>query len=154
MKRPYPAWAPIFIGVAASLFAASLPAQTTERATNQVRPFQYDKTVETTVSGTVKSVVAKPEPGMTMGGHVMLQTSSGIIDTSLGTLALSGRDPLPVAAGQMVEITGVWKTINGQPVLLARTVKIGGEVYEVRNEHGFPLIPIGGAPAAQKGAQP
>jgi hypothetical protein len=33
------------------------------------------------------------------------------------------------------------KTVKDKQVFLARTVKVGGEVYTIRNEHGFPVSP-------------
>jgi hypothetical protein len=49
------------------------------------------------------------------------------------------------------------KTIKDQQVFLARTVKVGSQIYTVRNEHGIDMSPgarerASGA-AAQKGDQ-
>jgi hypothetical protein len=33
------------------------------------------------------------------------------------------------------------KTIMDKQVFLVRTVKVSGEVYTIRNEHGFPVSP-------------
>jgi hypothetical protein len=76
-----------------------------------------------------------------MGSHLLLTTPSGQVDASLGTFGLRGKGALLVAAGQQVEVTGVMKTVNDKQVFLARTVKVGGQVYTIRNEHGFPVSP-------------
>jgi hypothetical protein len=113
-------------------------AQTAERAAG---PFSYDASEEVTLSATVLSVLTKPFPGMIMGSHLLLTTPSGTMDASLGTFGLRGNAVLSAATGQQVEITGVMKTVKDKQVFLARTVKVGGRVYTIRNEHGFPVWP-------------
>jgi hypothetical protein len=123
-----------------SLISLQLPvqAQTAERS---VGPLSYDASKEVTLKGTVLSVLAKPSPGMVMGSHVLLTTPSGPVDASLGRFGLMGKGALSVAPGQQVEVTGVMKTVKDKQVFLARTVKVGGEVYTIRNEHGFAVSP-------------
>ena len=123
-----------------SLISLQLPvqAQTAERS---VGPFSYDASKEVTLKGTVLSVLAKPSPGMVMGSHLLLTTPSGPVDASLGRFGLMGKGALSVAPGQQVEVTGVMKTVKDKQIFLARTVKVGGEVYTIRNEHGFPVSP-------------
>jgi hypothetical protein len=123
-----------------SLISLQLPvqAQTAERS---VGPLSYDASKEVTLNGTVLSVLAKPSPGMVMGSHLLLTTPSGPVDASLGRFGLMGKGALSVAPGQQVEVTGVMKTVKDKQVFLARTVKVGGEVYTIRNEHGFAVSP-------------
>jgi len=63
-------------------------------------------------------------------------TPAGPVDASLEGSA-PGNGALSAAAGRQVEAIGVIRTIKDKPVFLARTVKVGGEVYTIRNEHGF-----------------
>jgi hypothetical protein len=114
--------------------------QTTE-TTIGAGPFGYDVSQEVTLTGTVSSVLAKPSAGMIIGSHLLLATPSGPVDASLGRFGLRGKGALSVSAGQRVEVTGVMKTIKDRQVFLARTVKVGDEVYTVRNKHGFPVPP-------------
>jgi len=120
-------------------------------------PFSNDVSKEITLNGTVSSLLAKPQPGMIMGAHLLFATTSGQVDASLGSFALRGKDALSASAGQQVAITGVMKTIKNQQVFLARTVKVGDQVYTIRNEHGFPLSPEArerlGLSSGQKGVQ-
>jgi len=104
-------------------------------------PFSYDASKEVTLSGTVSNVITKPEPGMIMGAHLVFATGSGPVDASLGGFALRGKDALSVSAGQQVAVTGVMKTIKNRQVFLARTVKVNGQVFMVRNEHGILMSP-------------
>jgi len=109
--------------------------------TRTARPFTYDVTQEVTLSGTVSSVLTKPAAGMIMGSHLLLATPSGPVDASLGRFGLLGKGAVSVTAGQQIEVTGVMKTLNDKQVLLVRTVKTGGQIYTIRNQHGFPVPP-------------
>jgi hypothetical protein len=121
--------------------AAPAYAQTPEVAARPSGPFSYEVGKETTLRGTVSSVLEKPSPGMIMGAHLLLETSSGTVDASLGRFALIGRDALSVSAGQPIQVTGVMKALQGKQVFLVRTVKANGLVYPIRNKHGLPLSP-------------
>jgi len=89
---------------------------------------------------------------MIWGSHLLLATTSGPVDASLGTFGLRGKGAVSVAAGQQVEVTGVMKTIKDKQVFLVRTVKAGGQVYTIRNEHGFPVSPQARERASRKTA--
>jgi hypothetical protein len=64
---------------------------------------------------------------------------------------LQGDGAVSVAAGQQIEATGVMKRIKDTSVLLVRSVKVGGEVYTIRNKHGFPVSPQARKRASEKG---
>jgi DNA/RNA endonuclease YhcR with UshA esterase domain len=114
---------------------------TTTVARDSVRPFSYSISEEITLKGTISSVLSKPQHGMIMGAHLMVTTSTGTVDASLGTLALRDKQTNLLSTGQQVEVTGIMKQIKGQPVFLTRTVKVNNQLYSVRNEHGFPVSP-------------
>jgi hypothetical protein len=117
-------------------------AQATAAATMAAGPFSYDVSKEVTLNGTVSSVLTTSTRGMVPGSHLLLSTPSGPVDASLGTFGLRGKGALSVEAGQQVEVTGVMKTLKGGgPVFLARTVRVGKQVYAIRNEHGVPVSP-------------
>ena len=118
----------------------------------QFAPSSYSVNEEVTLKGTISSVVTKPTHGMIMGGHLMVNTSTGTVDASLGTLALRDKQTTLFNAGQQVEVTGIMKQIKGQPVFLARTVKADNQLYSVRNEHGFPVSPLPRERASHKSA--
>jgi len=127
-------------------------AQTAAVATRTAGPFSYDVSHEVTLNGTVSSVLTNPSAGMIWGSHLLLATTSGPVDASLGTFGLRGKGAVSVAAGQQVEVTGVMKTIKDKQVFLVRTVKAGGQVYTIRNEHGFPVSPQARERASRKTA--
>ncbi len=127
-----------------------LQAQTAATTTRTLKPYTYNASQEVTLSGTVSSVLLHSAPGMTMGSHLLLATSAGPVDASLGRFALIGKGALPVAPGQQVEVRGVMKTIKAKQVFLVRIVKAGGAVYPIRNQHGFAISPQGRERASQK----
>ena len=128
-------------------------AQTTATGTRTAGPFSYDVSREVTLNATVSGVLTKPSAGMIMGSHLLLETSSGLVDASLGTFGLRGKDALSVTAGQQIEVTGVMTTIKGKQVFLVRSVKADGRVYVIRNERGFPVSPQARQNASPKTAQ-
>lgn len=117
-----------------------IQAQTTGRGT-AVRPFSYDISQEITLSGTVSNILVKAAPGMIVGAHFLFETSGGLVDASLGRFAFEGKGALTLAAGQQIEAAGVMRMIKGRQVLLVRTVKVDGEVYNIRSEHGISMSP-------------
>lgn len=118
-----------------------LQAQAPAATKDSVRPFTYNVSDEVTLKGTVSSVLRKPTRGMIMGSHLLVSTSSGTVDASLGMFGLRGKGAVQAKAGDQLEITGIMKTIKGQQVFLTRTVKADNQLYTVRNEHGFPVSP-------------
>jgi hypothetical protein len=152
MKRLYAGlWALVL--TAAVLPTIPVHAQTATATANSPRPFSYNVSDEVTLKGTVSSVLTKHAPGMIMGSHLLVNTSAGTVDASMGTFGLKGKGTLPVKAGEQVELTGIMKTIKNQQVFLVRTVKAGGQTYSIRNEHGFPVSPQTRERASQKTKQ-
>jgi hypothetical protein len=128
-------------------------AQTAPITTKTAGPYIYHVSQEVTLSGTVSSVLTKPAAGMIMGSHLLLATATGPVDASLGRYALRGKGALALTAGQQVAVTGIMKTIKARQVFLVRTVKTGGEIYPIRNEHGFAISPQARERAGQKTTQ-
>jgi len=126
------------------LLIASPPlvrAQEASDTSKATATFVYDISEEVTITGTVSSVLAKPAPGMIAGSHLLVETLSGPMDASLGRFGLAGNGAVSVNVGQQIEATGNMKMIKDKPIFLVRTLKVGGEVYAVRNKHGFPVSP-------------
>ena len=124
------------------LLAMPIHAQTAVTTKTAV-PLRYDISKEVTLTGTVSSVVksASPETKMMAGSHLLVETTSGTVDASLGGFALRGTGALAVTPGQRVQMTGVMKKIRDREVFVTRLVQVDGHVYTIRNEHGFALAP-------------
>jgi hypothetical protein len=127
-------------------FQHSIQAQTVQAAIVQAET----TAAEVTLTGTVSSVLVKAAPGMIVGSHLLLATPNGPVDASLGRFGLQGDGAVSVAAGQEIEATGVMKRIKDRFVFLVRRMKVGGEVYTIRNKHGFPVSPQARKRASQK----
>ena len=138
----------LLTGLLSAILAVPLGAQ----SAHQPRPY-YDIGREVTLTGTVSSVLRVPAQGMIAGSHILLATPSGAVDASLGRWGLEGKGALSVAPGQEVEVTGVMKTLRDKPVFVARNVKVGGQIYQIRNEHGISVPPQARARAIRKIAQ-
>ncbi len=130
-----------------------IQAQTAPVAAKTSGPFSYDIAQEVTLNGAVSTVLTKASPGMIPGSHLLLATLSGTVDISLGTFGLRGKGALSVTAGQQVEVSGVMKTLTNKQVFLARIVKVGNQVYPIRNEYGIPISPQARERAGKKTAQ-
>jgi hypothetical protein len=109
-----------------------------------IRAPRYDAARETTITGSVVSLVATPDPGMLAGAHVMVSASSSTIDAHLGDYALKGPKALTLSPGQEVKLVGVMTSVLGHPVFLVRTIQTGSLVYAIRSARGF-LIRTGHA---------
>jgi hypothetical protein len=136
LKQPARMIAGLLTGLLFVIVAVPLGAQPASRP----HPY-YDQRQEVTLKATVSSVLTRPSAGMIIGSHLLLETSSGAVDASLGRFGLEGKGALSVTAGQQVEVTGVMKTLKNQQVFVVRTVKAGGQVYMMRNEHGIQVPP-------------
>ena len=142
MKSRFPAFG-LFVVLALCLFATPAHAQTAEGTPGSAVSPKYDITQEVTLAGTVSSVVKSTTPEMQMlgGSHLIVQTTSGKRDASVGGYAVKAVGALSVTPGQQVQVTGVMKTIRDQQVFVTRLVQVNGHVYKIRNEHGFILAP-------------
>ncbi len=148
LKKPVRMLAGLLTGLLFAALAVPLGAQPASEA----HPY-YDQAREVTLRATVSSVLTSPRPGMIFGSHLLLLTPSGTVDASLGRFGLEGKGALSVTAGEQVEVTGVMKTLKNRQVFVVRTVKAGGQVYTMRNEHGIQVSLQARERASQKAAQ-
>jgi len=70
---------------------------------------------------------------------VMLSTRAGVLDGSLGSFALRGKEALAITTGKQLKVTGAMMEMRGKEVFVIRTVEMDGHVYNIRNERGFAL---------------
>jgi hypothetical protein len=99
----------------------------------------YDpKTVET-VSGEVVSVnqTTYGRRGA-MGVHLTLKTDKETIPVHLGPARYVDKQGITLAAKDKIAVTGSRITFQGQPAIIAREVKKGGQVLTLRDAAGVP----------------
>jgi hypothetical protein len=136
----------VLLAVAFALCVSVVPlhAQTSDVSTKTANRSWYDMSQEVRVSGTVSVVEKTPARGTEamIGSHLIVETSAGKVDASLGRYALKGKSPLSLSSGQQVQMLGVMKTIKDQQVFVARVIQVNGHQYTIRNEHGFAYAAI------------
>jgi len=129
-----------------SFLAAPAGAQMAATTSKKSTAAKYDVKDETTLSGTVTSIVTQPRKGMLLGGHLMLSTSSGAVDAYLGPFAFMGGNPLSVSIGESVQVVGETMKLGSSQVFVTRTVTAGSQTYTIRNQNGFPRFPSNDEP--------
>ncbi|MGB9403381.1 MAG: hypothetical protein WCA98_07570 [Candidatus Acidiferrales bacterium] len=125
------------------LLAASMQAQTAVAVKRSNIAPRYNVSKEVTLKGIVQGVQSasfKRTPGTLAGDHLMLSTSSGVVDTHLGTSAMTGPKALKLTPGEPVSVTGAMTTVSNKQIFLARTVVAGGQTYKIRNQNGALII--------------
>jgi hypothetical protein len=136
------------------LFIAMAPRFHAQTAADNAsaKPLGYDAAEEITVSGAATAFLNRASKGMLSGSHLFISTSSGALDVSVGSYGV-GKETVEINTGTNVEVTGVMKTLNGRPVLLARVLREGNQVYTIRTKQGIVLSPLARKHAASKAAQ-
>jgi hypothetical protein len=99
----------------------------------------YDMKTETTIAGIVTNV--ERVRGMHANGlHLFVMTESRTVEVHLGPADFVEKT-LKFQEGNTVQILGSNTTKMGRGVMLAREVKKGEKVLQLRNEDGIPLWP-------------
>jgi hypothetical protein len=132
----------------------TVPSQAATATKKIVTPmYRYDAAKEVTLKGTISSVVNKPTGGMLVGKHLMLATSSGIVDAHLGSYVARDKHLDSLTQGQSVSAVGIKMNLKGKEVFIVRTIEADGQTFTVRNQHGVFVGPRSStAPASKKNA--
>jgi hypothetical protein len=120
--------------VAALAVAGSVSAQTAP----QVQSSLYQVGREVSLVGTVSSVVENSKTGP-LGTHVMVQSSSGLVDVHIGSAKYLALNKLNLKSGDSVRIIGENFTVGTDTVFFARIVQDGTAAVAVRSAKGMPL---------------
>jgi hypothetical protein len=98
----------------------------------------YSATREVNLLGTVSSIVEHGKDGP-LGTHVLVQTSTGLVDVHVGSAKFLQWNHLTLASGDSVRIIGEAFTNGSSNVFLARIVQRGTQAVAVRTPKGTPL---------------
>ncbi len=99
----------------------------------------YNTATVETLSGEVTRVDRfMPGRGMGYGVHLNLKTATETIDVHLGPSWYVEQQGLVFAPGDKVEVTGSRITYQGKPAVIAREVKKGDKVLQLRDAQGVP----------------
>jgi hypothetical protein len=106
----------------------------------QGREQRYDPARTETVTGEVVEVQEfASRRGVVKGAGFTLAGDGKKMIVHLGPQSYMDQQPVKIAAGDKVEVTGVRTLRRGQEVFVAGEVKKGGEVLKLRDETGRPL---------------
>lgn len=95
---------------------------------------------ETTFAAAIQQVIEKNPTGAPAGLNLLMTGSQQPLYVNVGP-RLGNTIKQSLTAGQVIRVTGIVETLNGQNYLLARELQIGDQTIEVRNEHGFFTYP-------------
>jgi hypothetical protein len=105
-------------------------------------PRLYNPQTVTTVTGQVAKVeelTMGPAGGMGMKfREILLKTDKGSIKVHLAPAYYLNEQKFAVKAGDTLEVTGSQVTMNNQPALIAREVKVKDKTLKLRDEQGMP----------------
>lgn len=95
----------------------------------------YDASKEQTVSGKVTAVQRIAHGGRSEGMHLTLQTAGGQVVVLLGPVHFIDKSSLKIKEGDELTVTGA----RQDAMLIAREVRKGSEVLQLRTAAGVPL---------------
>jgi hypothetical protein len=99
----------------------------------------FDPAKMQTLQGQVSEVLfLTPPGGMGRGVHLTLQTDAGDMAVHLGPEWFIENQELLIEKGDHVSITGSLITFDGKPLMIARAVRKGRDILELRDERGVP----------------
>ena len=112
---------------------ASLQAQQGKMRQNAMDRNYNPATVET-VNGSITDIISVNTRGL----HIKVKTASGIISVHLGPDWFI-KEKITLAVGDSVTATGSKVQMNGEAVIIAKTVCKGTITLQLRNDNGVPL---------------
>lgn len=105
-------------------------------------PRLYNPQTVTTVTGTVEKLQElSMGPGGGMGMkfcELLLKTDKGTLLIHMGPIWYLDQQKFAVKAGDKLEVTGSQVTLNNQPALIAKEVKLNDKSLKLRDDQGIP----------------
>ena len=69
----------------------------------------------------------------------LLKTDKGSLMVHLGPAWYLDQQKFALQAGDTLEVTGSQVTLNNQPAIIAREVKVAGKILKLRDDQGIPV---------------
>ena len=124
--------------VSLALAAGSVSAQNAQ-GSNRAAQRNYDVSTETTIHGTI-SAIERPASGRGQQGvHLVVQTSTGENTVHVGPQWYVDKQSMTLSKGDDVQVAGSRVTLDGSPVIIARTITKGTHTMQLRRADGTPL---------------
>lgn len=125
----------------ASVFLLAITTSAQQKTQGALpRALVYNPAREVSVQGTVIGYTANTS-APPHGPHVILQTSSGVLDVHLGNAALLDTNNITLNQGDAVRVIGENVTFGGGMQFVARLIQKGNQAVLLRSAGGFPLRP-------------
>jgi hypothetical protein len=101
----------------------------------------YNPDTVVTINGTVTEIeYFTPAEGMSQGVHLLLRQPNGAVaEVHLGPRWYLDNQDVRINEGAAIEVTGSQIDFEDQPVVIASTVRMDGQVLRLRDRQGFPL---------------
>jgi len=100
----------------------------------------YDPGNVITLDGTVNAIEEfVPPRGMSNGMHLVLATKDAKRTILLGPSWYIEHQDTDLAVGDAVQVVGSRQTLDGQEVVIAKTVMKGNQLLRLRDDDGVPL---------------
>ncbi len=121
------------------LLASASTIISQEKKTSQPT-FKYDSSNQQTVHGRVIEIrdFQCPVSG-TMGSHITVKSEAGPIEVHLAPAAFMKQYEIKFRKDDDVTVTGSQIILEGKPALMARSVVVGNDTYNFRDNNGRPL---------------
>lgn len=105
-------------------------------------PRLYNPQTVITVKGAVEKLSElSMGPGGGMGmkfRELLLKTDKGSLMVHMGPIWYLDQKKFAVKVGDTLEVTGSQVTLNNQPAIIAREVKVDGQTIKLRDDQGIP----------------
>jgi hypothetical protein len=115
-----------------SLGAAPIVAQ------SLAPPANYDRATEQVIAGTITAVVTFPDAAGTVGVHLDLKTTDGLVSVHLAPATFIGQANFSFFADDQVEIIGTRTLHDGNSAVWAKAIQKGSAILALRDADGTP----------------
>jgi hypothetical protein len=105
---------------------------------NATAPARYERSMETTVGGTITEIISEFGADGAVGIHAIVKTSAGLVNVQIGPATYIGASNFSFLKDDRVAIIGATVTRNGATGVWARSVTKDGQTLVLRDEDGTP----------------
>lgn len=127
--------------VGALALMAAVTARAGEKPVTASDTPRYDARAEHVVKATVAGIKTHESVQGYQDVHVTLKTMIGEMEVHLGPATYLAKRGIVLKAGDEIEVTGCKTTWEDQPVIVARSLKVGNRNLTLRNVRGKPTWP-------------
>jgi hypothetical protein len=130
----------VLLGIFALLLSGAAITLSQEKSSPKPAPYVYIPTSEQTLRGWVVETkdFQCPVSGA-MGSHITVKNETASIEVHLAPSSFMKQYEINIRKGDNVTVVGSRITFEGKTALIAKSVEIGRETYNFRDQSGRPL---------------